>query len=650
MPKRKFRAWPCAALSFAPFSVVLADDGPSPEEPIETVVVTASRVAVPAAQVGSSVTVITEEMLATRRPTFVADALRDVPGVAMSRGGGYGAVTQARIRGAEGNHTLVLIDGVEANNPISGSEFDFANLAATDIERIEVLRGPQSALYGSDAIGGVINVITRGAAPGFDGTFGVEAGNLGTHAAKLSAGGGTSRASGRVHAARIKTDGSNISRFGTERDGFDSETLRLDGRFRVGDVWSVRANAHALDSEQDFDTQDFAFPETETQGLVVDDDVSSRLEQRFASIDASAELPRTAYRFRAARTKTRNTFLDGGVFTGRNEGDKTKLDWQATIALGPLTADGPVGSGHGITLALEHERVDYLNVGATPDAAENQSRDDSQTSIVAEYRRVLGRAALSASVRHDDNDLFDDASTYRLSGTFAAAERTRVRASVGTGITNPGFFELFGFFPGSFVGNPALTPERSTSFDVGIEHRLGRARVDVTYFRADLEDEIVTVFDETSFLTTAENLPGESERRGVELAVSAAPTARWNVAASYTYTDARQPDGSAEVRRPRHVASLDNALELVGGRARLNVGIDYTGRQLDDEFVFATPEERVELDAFVLVNVAGSIDISPRLRLYARVENALDETYEEWFSYRGRGRSWLVGFETELGR
>src|SRR5690606_4770726 len=122
-----------------------------------------------------------------------------------------------------------------------------------------------------------------------------------------------------------------------------------------------------------------------------------------------------------------------------------------------LKADGPVGSGHGITLALEHERVDYLNVGATPDAAENQSRDDSQTSIVAEYRRVLGRAALSASVRHDDNDLFDDASTYRLSGTFAAAERTRVRASVGTGITNPGFFELFGFFPGSFVGNPALT-------------------------------------------------------------------------------------------------------------------------------------------------------------------------------------------------
>lgn len=650
MPKRKFRAWPCAALSFAPFCVVLADDGARSEEPIENVVVTASRVAVPAAQVGSSVTVITEEMLGLRRPTFVADVLRDVPGLAMSRGGGYGGVTQARLRGAEGNHTLVLIDGVEANNPVSGSEFDFASLTASDIERIEVLRGPQSALYGSDAIGGVINVITRGAAPGFDATFGVEAGNLGTHATRLSASGGTSRASGRVHAARMTTDGSNISRFGEERDGFESETLRLDGRFVLGDAWSVRANAHALDSEQDFDSQDFAFPPTPTQGLVVDDDVSSRLEQRFASIDASAELARTAHRFRAARTKTRNTFFDDGAFTGRNEGDKTKLDWQATVALGPRAADEPIGAGHGITFALEHERIDYLNVGATPDAPENQSRDDAQTSVAAEYRNVLGRAALSASVRRDDNDLFDDATTYRLSGSFAAAERTRLKASVGTGVTNPGFFELFGFFPGSFVGNPALKPEHSTSFDVGVEHTLGNARIDVSYFRADLDDEIVTVFDEASFLSTVENLAGESERRGVELAVSATPTARWNLAASYTYTDAREPDGEAEVRRPRHVASLDNALELVGGRARLNVGIDYTGRQLDNELVFATPEERVELDAFMLVNVAASFDVSPRLRLHARIENVLDETYEEWFSYRGRGRSWLVGFETELGR
>src|SRR5690606_7951954 len=151
----------------------------------------------------------------------------------------------------------------------------------------------------------------------------------------------------------------------------------------------------------------------------------------------------------------------------------------------------------------------------------------------------------------------EDAATYRLTGTFAATERTRVAASLGTGIANPGFYELFGYFPGSFTGNPALRPEHSTSFDVGIERRLGPARVGVTYFRADLDDEIVTVFDAETFLSSVANLPGESERRGVELDVSVAPTARWDIAASYTYTDARQPDGEPELRRPRHVASLD---------------------------------------------------------------------------------------------
>ena len=152
-----------SALALAAFasSPSFADGGtPEPDGSIENVVVTAARVAVPADDVGSSMTVIPHSELELRQPTFVSDALRDVPGIAVSRGGGFGAVTQVRIRGAEGNHALVLIDGVEANNPVADSEFDFGNLLVADIERLLILLGRQRALYWSYAIGCVIKMIT----------------------------------------------------------------------------------------------------------------------------------------------------------------------------------------------------------------------------------------------------------------------------------------------------------------------------------------------------------------------------------------------------------------------------------------------------------------------------------------------------------
>ncbi|MBN1237865.1 MAG: TonB-dependent receptor, partial [Gammaproteobacteria bacterium] len=342
-----------------------------------------------------------------------------------------------------------------------------------------------------------------------------------------------------------------------------------------------------------------------------------------------------------------------------NEGDKTKLDYQLTLDLAGKDARGGDGASpgnatprldHSVTVALERELLDYANRGAVPEAAENQTRSDEQSSVVAEYRASVGRGGFAASARFDRNELFDDASTYRLTGSVGLGGSARLHASVGTGIANPGFFDLFGFFPGSFVGNPALRPERSTSFDVGLEKSFaeGRVRLDATYFRSDLEDEIVPSFDEDTLLSSVRNLSGRSERRGVELSLAATPTRRWQVAASYTYTDAEQPDGAAELRRPRHVASLDNAFSFADGRARLNVGIDHSGAQLDSELVFATPQDRVALPGFTLVGLGADWRIDRRWRVYGRIDNLLDEEYEEWFSYRGRGRAFVAGFAMEL--
>jgi vitamin B12 transporter len=644
-------------------------DSSAPDE----VVVTASRTAIAPSRVGSALTVIDRETLRIRQHKLVADALRDVPGIAVSRGGGLGAVTQVRVRGSEGNHVLVLIDGVEANNPVSNSEFDFANLLAADVERIEILRGAQSALYGSDAVGGVINIITRQAGAGLEAALHADGGSFGAREVGFSAAGGRGEHTGGLSVTRFSSDGENIARFGNERDGFENEALTLHGRAPAGDRLVLSGNLRYIDARQDFDTQDFAFPPTPTQGLVIDDDVAGHLRQWFLRLEASSSGQRGAHRFGFSETDTENTFFDGASTSGRNRGAKTKLDYQYTLALGadarleasrahsasarsrrpaPGAEAAAQRLAQALTFAVERELVDYENRGADAAAPENQAQEDRQTSIVVEYRAGLERADFSASARLDHNELFDDASTYRLTGSLAVGAATRLHTSLGTGVANPGFFELFGFFPGSFAGNPSLEPEQSSSFDIGLERRFGDGRwlVDLTYFRADLEDEIQTTFDAATFLSTVRNLPGDSTRRGAELSVNAALSRAWRLAASYTYTDAEQPDGLAELRRARHIASLDNTLHLAGGRARLHVGIDYNGAQEDNEFIFATPEERVTLGGYTVVDVAGDFDLTPRWRLYARVENLLDEEYEEWFAYRGRSRAVVAGFELKLAQ
>jgi vitamin B12 transporter len=627
---------------------------PEPDAGIDDILVTASRVPLEPARVGSAFTVLDGELLRAQQQRLVSDALRTVPGLAVSRGGGIGAVTQVRMRGAEGNHTLVLIDGIEANNPVSNSEFDFAHLMVADIDRIEILRGAQSALYGGSAIGGVINVITREREPGFGTAFHVEAGDLGTHQFGLSLGGGGERLSGGLSLTRFSTDGENISRFDGEPDGHRNHSVSLNGRAALSERATLRAYLHHVDTKQDYDTLDFSFPPAPTQGLVVDADLASAMTQWFGRVVADIGGSRLQQRASLARTETDNRFFDGGTFTGGNDSARTHLDYQLTIGFGGATASAAPSRTprQALTIALERELTDYANRGATANAPENQRQDDRQSSLATEYRVGLARADFSASARFDRNTLFQDASTWRLTGSYRLTERSRLHASLGTGINNPGFFELFGFFPESFTGNPALDPEHSRSVDLGFERRFATADAvfDVTYFHADLTDAIETVFDSVTFVATVENFDGRSRRRGIELSLDAAPAEVWQLGASYTFTDAEQPDGRRALRRARHIASLDNRLSFAGGRANLNVGLVYNGRQDDVEFVFATPQDRVTLSAYTLLRVAGDYRVAPQWRVHGRVENLLDEDYEEWFSYRSRGRNYVLGFSYDRSR
>jgi len=611
--------------------------------PVDEVIVSASRIELPREQVGSSVSVLEGAEIDRRAPSLVADLLREIASAAVNRGGPMGSVTQVRLRGAEGNHTLVVIDGIEVNDPAYGSEFDFATLLPLDIERLEVLRGAQSALWGSDAIGGVINVVTRLGPAERAGVAELQSGSFDTRRARLSWQGGADTLQAGFGAQYFRTAGVSAAPGGAERDGYRNFTARGRGAWQATDALTIDGALLRIDGVADGDEQDFRFPSTATQGLVIDSLNRAERTQTYGRVGLRYEPTgsRFAQRANIGVTRTHSRFFDAtGVYSNANEGRREKYDYQATIHFG-----APSRFTHAITAALEHERVGFANSDPDPRSPVNQDRSIDQSSGVLEYRGAYNDLLfVSAAARYDDNQRFQAATTWR--GTAALKmplTNTRLHASWGTGVANPGFFELFGYIPSSFVGNPALTPEKSTSWDIGVEHRFADNRwvADLTYFHADLTGEILTVFLAPTFDATAINATRASNRHGVELELRAALTPHWNLRGSYTYTDAEEPQGIdafvRELRRPRQLASINVNYAFAGNRGNLNLGVDHNGRHEDSEFVFSTPATTVSLDAYTLVNAAARWRFTERVSGLVRVENALGTNYQDTFGFAQPG-------------
>lgn len=611
------------------------------------VVVSASLLETPAQQVGSAVTVIDAEHLKNRQVRTVGDALRGVPGVTFSRSGGPGTTSQIRIRGAEANHTLVLIDGVEANDPTYGSSFDFADLPITEIERIEVLRGPQSALWGSDAIGGVINIITRRGEGKLSGYGQIEGGSFNTWNASAGLSGGSDRGDFAIGVSRQDTDGTSVAPHGTEDDGYENTTLNLRGGLEPFNGFSLDASVRYTDAQSQFDPQTYADPTSPDYGRVVDGDELRESEALYGRVAASLDLFDGFWQQRlgASLTDTENQFFTEGVQSTRYDGRKKRLDYRSSFIWGSDTAD------HDLTFALERESEDYRQRGDSPTSPANQDQSITNTGVVAEYRLGLHeRLFLTGAVRHDDNDRFADATTWRATAAYLFPDSgVRLHGSYGTGVTNPSFIELFGFFPDSFIGNPNLKPEKARGWDFGVEFPLfdDRLTMDVTVFHTVLEDEIIATFDSTTFLSSVANGEGESERRGVEISATAELGAGWDLSGSYTYTDAEAPDGQRERRRPQHAVSANLGYAFQTMPARLDLSVVRNSDVKDDDFS-TFPASTVTLDGYTLVTLAGRYQVSEQIDVFARVENLLDEDYQDVYDYAQPGRAFYLGVRAEF--
>ena len=618
-----------------------AQAGESSANIAEELVVVGSRLPTEGFKIGRAMTVLDELQIRDLGYSSGADLFRFVPGVAVSRSGGFGGQAQLRVRGAEANHKVVLIDGIDVSAAGSG-EFDFSSLLTTDIERIEVLRGPQSGLYGSNAMAGVISIHTKSPKEGFAGDITVEAGSHDTQLGSFSIAGGNSAVQGRLSYTERRTEfdlSEDDSVIGSEDDEDKNQTL--SGQLKVNVTESFDINFFGRLTNKETDTDGFDFSGGPQQGLPVDNDSYSDTEDQTFGLVANLELAggHSVSQFAIEHTDTE---LDGGSFGSEAERKQYRFNttWQWNDSASVV---------HRTTLFLQHEEESFKNpYPFDPSQVPEQERDLFGYGL--EHRiEIKDSLFINGNLRQDDNDDFEDETTYSLDVAYVLNDGdTRLHASYGRGVTNPTFFEQFGFVPGSFVGNPNLKPEKSTGWDVGVEQRFadGDWVVDLTYFDADLEDEIQDAFPSVA------NVSGDSERSGFELAASYQAGENTFVSFEYTYTDADEPGGE-EVRRPKHKGSLNVAQQLLNDRLRLTGGVVYNGEQRDNDFRnFFTNgfvAERTELDSYVLVNIGANYQVTDNVDVYLRVENLFDEEYEEVIGFATPGSSVYGGVRIRLG-
>jgi vitamin B12 transporter len=618
----------------------------------ETIVVTASRIPVPLSAVGSSITVIDREQIERRESTFAVDLLRNVPGVAISQSGSIGSQTQLRMRGAEANQVLVLIDGIEANDPTGNAEFAFENLGTWDIDRIEVVRGAQSGLWGSDALAGVINVITRQpdetlAVSGFG-----EGGSFGTWSAGTRISGAVLGTRAGLSVSSIDADGSNSSRDGGEDDGYENRTANLSVLATPTDNLDLAFTGRYSDIHKEFDSTDWL------TGLPADTGDETDMSLGYFGATATLGLleDRWIQSLRTAWTRSDTDNSNQFGANGSTDADRYGVYYQSTYQFTPASDSS---AGNSLTLALDHEREDFSQRGAVaPWGDPNQDESDRNTAIVAEgLFSPLSQVSLSLSARHDDNSSFDNINTYRATTAWTdATTGTRLHAALGRGQKAPTFIERYGFFPGQFTGNPDLEPEESTAWELGIDQAFAGigTRVGITYFHADMRNEIYGyAFDTQTLQTTAVNLPGTSKRRGVEVTALAQPSPSLKLSATYTYTDATEPDAITgedvrEIRRPRHTGSLGAAWSAQDGRLELNANLSYTGTRNDDYWPPSFIRETVELGAYKLASLAASWRVDDATRIYTRIDNLFGSSHEDVYGYNTPGTGAYAGLRFDF--
>ncbi len=626
-PAQAQTADPCA--DPAAQCIVIADERTPPD------IIVAGRVPQYASEIGQAVTVLTREDIDRRQAVVLSDLLATTPGVTFSRNGGVGTLTTVRLRGAEGDQTLVVIDGVRVNDPSStGGGFDFANLLASTVERVEVLRGPDSVPWGSQAIGGVVNIVTAQPTRGFSVRARTEGGSYGTGFGSAGVGYGGGRVRVGANVGYLTTDGISAAAVGTERDGYrqigGSGNLSID----LTDSFGLDLRGYYAHSRARLDgfTPSFTFGDTaeysRTQeaygyaGAHLDTDWG---KQRVAF--TLADINRDNY---ATPTSTTASFLG----RGRSE----RYEYQGDFS--------PV-DGVRLVAGAERENSRYFDGFLR-----------ASTGITSVYGELIvkpvDRLTLTGGARHDDHDQFGGHTTFGADAALALPTGTIVRASYGEGFKAPTLYQLY-----SSYGTRSLRPETAESYDVGIEQAAlgGAVQASATYFNRHTRDQIDFRSCAAALVTNAASICyqrpfgtydniARTRAQGVELALALRPAEGFTVQGSYSFIDSKNRSTGANLgkdlaRRPRDTASL-SADYRFGFGLQLGGTVQIVGDSFDNA------ANTVRLDGYALASVRAELPLGERFTLYGRVENVTDARYRTVASYGTLGRAAYGGVRVRL--
>ena len=606
--------------------------------PITEIVITAERAPEEVAETPASVVVIDEERIQRLGEPLIPALLRLTPSVSVTTSGPAGSLTEVRIRGAENNHTLLFIDGIRANDPAT-SNFPRFELLNTDVtSRTEVVRGPQSALWGSEAVGGVVAVdgVDQSrdayALAGEAGSFGFRrasaSGSLATNEANLALGAGWQRA-----------DGIDAFDGAGDHDGYRNMAGRARGTWDVAPSLRLGAAGFALSGRSEFDgfNPNPPFQHMDTLDSSRNRLAAGRLWGELGDGD-SAWNGRVGGSLLSSRN--RNFLADDEI--NRTSGRRTALDGQVQHRFDTS------GIEHRLIVALDHEQENFH--AHDPFGTTDQDRSRSHQAVTAEWRADVGPVVTDLALRHDRFNRFKDATTVRASVLADIGNGVSIAGSYGEGIAQPTFFDLYGFAPAFFIGNPSLKPESSRGFEGSIRYSKGALSASLTAYRQRLHDEIVDIFDFSTGFSSTVNRSGTSRRSGVEAVVGWALGEQLRLSANYAYLKASEPSGTGspqrEARRPRHsgAVSADGRID----RFTYGFSMSYVGDHIDTDFE-TFPFRRVTLNSYWLAGARIAFDVAKGVQLFARTSNAFDADYQDALGYRTEGRSLYAGIRLASG-
>jgi vitamin B12 transporter len=564
---------------------------------------------------GVSVTVVSDADLAAAGDQQLSSFLGRLPGLSVTTEGALGQQSTLRLRGSDSRYVAVLVDGVRVDDPTGITVgFNFGHLTTADIGRIEVLRGSQSALFGGSAVAGVINITTKRAEEdGFSQRFAAEVGSFDSASAQYTLQFRDDRFEAAMTLSKVKTGG--FSTYDTlpkdpslEDDGFESDRLSLSGRYQVNDALAIGLSVFAQRTDSEYD--DF----------LADGDNRQKREETGARVFAEYQAGNTQHLFDVTQYDITREFFSPAL--ARYDGSRTGFSYQGTTEISP-------------SLTLVYGADTTEETAVTPSNIRNKTR------ISGVFVQGLWAPSedldLSLTARVDENSDFGTFSTSRLAGAWQVSETVTLRGALARGYRAPSIFERFGEPLFTIAGNPALEPESSDSAEIGIDYTLANGGVlGATAYYLAIDNRIGFVSGTPSIY---DNVTGQSETKGLELSARLPLGERFAVGANYTYTDARNPNGTRQNRVPRHEFGVSLDGEIMD-RLRASLSVQYVADRPDDFGVV--------MDDYTVVNANFRYEITDSLEATFRIENLFDEQYQQVAGYGTSDRAFYVGLSSRF--